>query len=267
MAGPVSAWKRAGTGRPTAGGGFTAGQPERESKARSTEEDVRILLVEQSRYHAYLMSGELSEKYPSSSISILSTAHTALDELRRETFDIAIVGLDLPDVDGAAFVELIRKENPEMPIVAIGDTESGRPAAEAGADEYLARDGSFPSALADVIDRLCSRRSADTRKRSLPGLLKRKEQADLIRVTAGTLYHEVNNPLMTILGMTELILNDGSGSDREVARKLRIIRRSAQRIQSALARLSTISRPTIRETPSGRLIDPQKSTIATKSGV
>jgi CheY-like chemotaxis protein len=233
------------------------------------KEDLRILLVEQNRHHVRLIVRELSEKYPSSSISAFGAAHTALDELRREVSDIAIIGLDLPDVDGLGFVQLIRKENRYLPIIAIGDTKSKQAAAEAaeaGADEYLAKDGFFFYAtLSDIIGKLYSRLSADANRRRSGEKLKQKEQAALIRVTTGTLYHEVNNPLMTILGMTELILNNGYECDREVAKKLRIIRRSAQRIQSALTRLSTISRPTIKETPLGKLIDPRKSRASAKS--
>lgn len=228
----------------------------------------KTALVEQNRYHARLMAGELLEKYPSSSISIFSCGQTALSELRRKEFDIVIIGLDLPDVDGLGFVQLIRKEAPHLPIVAIGDAPSEQAAAEAieaGADEYLAKDGFFHVALPDIIGKLHSRLPADAKRRCSGEKLKEKEQAALIRVTTGTLYHEVNNPLMTILGTTELILNNGYECDREVTKKLRIIRRSAQRIQSALTRLSTISRPTIKETPLGKLIDPKKSRAAAKS--
>jgi CheY-like chemotaxis protein len=211
------------------------------------------------------MAGELLEKYPSSSISIFSCGQTALSELRRNEFDIAIIGLDLPDVDGLGFVQLIRKEAPHLPIVAIGDAPSEQAAVEAGADEYLAKDGFFHVALPDIIGKLHSRLPADAKRRCSGEKLKEKEQAALIRVTAGTLYHEVNNPLMAILGTTELILNNGYECDREVTKKLRIIRRSAQRIQSALTKLSTISRPAIKETPLGKLIDPKKSRAAAKS--
>ena len=145
----------------------------------------KTALVERNRYHARLMAGELLDKYPSSSISVFSCGQTALSELRRNAFDIVIIGLDLPDVDGLGFVQLIRKENRHLPIVAIGDTPSEQAAAEAGkagADEYLARGSCFPSALLDVIGKLYSRRSSDAKKRSSARELKQKEQAALIGV-------------------------------------------------------------------------------------
>lgn len=184
-----------------------------------------------------------------------------MGELRRSSFDVTIIGLDLPDVDGLGFIELIRKENPHLLIIALGVSSSKSVATavlEAGADEYLPRDSSCYSVLPDVITRLHSRRPADARESRSTGKHKQNEQANIIRVTAGTLYHEVNNPLMTIVGLCELILGNGHEYDREVTKKVRIIQRSARRIQSALTRLSTVSQPSIRETVTGALIDTKR---------
>jgi signal transduction histidine kinase len=76
-----------------------------------------------------------------------------------------------------------------------------------------------------------------------------------VRITAGTLLHEVRNPLMSILGEAELILDHTEPHDTEVAGKVRAIRRSARRIQSILERLAAISDPCIKETASGHMID------------
>lgn len=234
------------------------------------KQDMKILVVEPNKYHARLIERELSETYPSSSISVFSSAHAALEKLRRDTFDVAVIGLDLPDIDGAGFVELIRKENSDLPIIVTADGNSDYPAAEAaraGANEYLAKSSAFHRVLPRLLGEVFRRRAVTVKQavpanqHELDAKRRQKDQADLIRITAGTLYHEINNPLMTILGMSELILNNGYGCDREIAKKARIIRKSAERIQATLARLSTISKPTIKETVSGRMIDPQKSRV------
>jgi CheY-like chemotaxis protein len=245
--------------------------------------DWNILIVEPNKYHARLMERELLETYPSSSIATFSSASTALEELHRQNFDVAVVSLELPDVDSAVLVALIRKEHRNLPIIVTGygsnvETETttsasknlsatgtwGHPAAEAaraGADEYVVKDSTFhqaiPRLLGDVF-----RRCATTREKDQPDVKhQQEERAELIRITAATLFHEINNPLMTILGMCELILNNGYDRDQKVIKKVKTIKKSAQRIQSSLARLSTISEPTVKETACGSLIDPQKSRV------
>jgi signal transduction histidine kinase len=136
--------------------------------------------------------------------------------------------------------------------------------AKAGANEYLVKDSSFHHALPHLLADVIRRHTGAKRELQLNIKRKLKEQAEFVRITACTLHHEVNNPLMTILGICELILNNGYVCDAEVAKKVGIIKRSAQRVQSTLARLSAISRPSIKETVSGRLIDPQKSRISRK---
>jgi len=232
------------------------------------KQGLKILLAEPNRYQARLISGELSEKFPSSLISVRSCGQAALGELRRATFDIAILSLDLPDVDGLAFVELLRKENPGMLIIVTGESAphlTAAKAVQAVSDAYVTMNNSVYSTLPEIIHKLSSRSTAGAKKQDYFDELQRPQLADLIRITAGTLYHEINNPLMTILGMTELILGNGCERIPAVAKKLRIIQRSARRIQSTLTRMSAISHPAIRETVSGKIIDPKQSRVATKS--
>ncbi|MFH1372732.1 MAG: response regulator [bacterium] len=226
------------------------------------KQELKIALVESSRYHARLLAGELAERLPGSSISVFGCGQAALGELRRRCFDIAIIGLDLPDVDGVGFIKLLRRDVGDLPIIAVGDSNGKGPRKDAiafGANDFYARDVSRHENLVRMVNKLCR---TSRRKPIRP---EEKNQIDLIRVTAGTLRHEINNPLMTILGVTELILDNGYQCDREVTRKLRIVRRSAQRIHTALSRLSRISQPEIRDTPIGKLIDPRKSTVTGKS--
>jgi CheY-like chemotaxis protein len=244
--------------------------------------DWNILIVEPNKYHARLMERELLETYPYSSISTFSSASTALEELRRSSFDAAVISLELPDVDSAVLVALIRKEHRNLPIIVTGygsnvETETtsasknlsathnwGHPAAEAaraGADEYVVKDSSFHQAIPRLLGDVYRQYERAQEKEQQDVKHRREEQAELIRITAGTLYHEINNPLMTILGMCELILNNGYERDQEIIKKVKTIKKSAQRIQSALVRLSSISKPTVKETACGSLIDPQKSRV------
>jgi hypothetical protein len=64
---------------------------------------------------------------------------------------------------------------------------------------------------------------------------------------------------MTILGETELLLHNGYRLAPEIERKLRVIEESAQRIKHALASLSGLTEPSLKETPTGTFIDLKKS--------
>jgi CheY-like chemotaxis protein len=240
------------------------------------KECVKILVIEPNKYHARLIERELSETFDPGSSVVFSTAYAALEELRRSAFDVVIMSLDLPDVDSVGFVSLIRKENRSLPIIVTADGNNseaasqqslppdatGRQAAEvakAGADEYLVKDVSFHRALPRLIVEVIQRRSSVAECRRGEPQQRQRESADLVQITARTLYHEINNPLMTILGMCELLLNNGEEHSPEVTKKIKIVKRSAQRIQTTLDKLSAIAHPTIRETASGKLIDVQKS--------
>ena len=77
----------------------------------------------------------------------------------------------------------------------------------------------------------------------------------MINITANTLAHEINNPLMTILGMSELLLGGAvQDCDPAVRDKLVVIQESARRIEEALNQLGNLSAPTLRDTPAGSLI-------------
>ncbi len=223
--------------------------------------NLRILLAEHNRYRARLMSGEISEKLPSSITTVAHTVRAAWHELQDRQFDLAIIGLDPNDKNELSHIKQIRRARPRLPLIVVGDNDpelAARATAFAGADGYVTRDDGFPGNLPDLIERLCRHYGQAAHAAGEPRP-KQDPKADLIRITAGTLYHEINNPLMTILGMTELILSQSRLHDPEVLRKVRVVRLSAQRIQSILAGLSEITDPAIRETPSGRMIDTRAS--------
>lgn len=77
-----------------------------------------------------------------------------------------------------------------------------------------------------------------------------------IMETAVTINHELNTPLMTILGNVELLLRDSGKLDQSLAKRLKSIERSAKRIQYVAARLLRITRPNSVEYVDGvRMLD------------
>ena len=90
------------------------------------------------------------------------------------------------------------------------------------------------------------------------------ERASAINETAVSFNHEINNPLCSILGNTQLVLME-KGLDGAVVEKLKRIEKDITRIQRIAGKLARITRPVLREYVSGRnMIDLERSEITSK---
>jgi len=231
--------------------------------------EIRILLVEDNNYHALLMEREIEQRYPHSVVTIARSHHEAKQAMRSQGFDVAVVDLDMPDEDSVAFLRRLVDADPQLSVVVISSDNSETQAAEiynAGASDLLVKDRSFHVVVPRLIGQVTgSDKIVTNRKRSRSGECDR-ELTRMIQITSGTLSHEINNPLMTILGVTELILDDEHQYETATIEKIKIVRDSARRIQGSLKRLSSISQPGIKRTASGNLIDLPRSRFATKAG-
>jgi PAS domain S-box-containing protein len=98
--------------------------------------------------------------------------------------------------------------------------------------------------------------------RQLQSKLLEAERVDAITETAISVNHEINNPLCSILGYTQLILMDRDSLDAEVVRKLEGIERQIIRIQEIADKLGRINRPVLKEYVGGsRMLDMEHSCV------
>jgi PAS domain S-box-containing protein len=86
------------------------------------------------------------------------------------------------------------------------------------------------------------------------------ERVSAITETAISVNHEINNPLCSILGYTQLILMDRDSLDPDVVRKLEGIEKQIMRIQEIAERLGRINRPVLKDYVGGsRMLDVKES--------
>lgn len=231
-------------------------------------DNLKILVVESNRYHAVLLQKEIFKKYSNSSVDLVVTGALALTSLSDKKYGVAIVDFcDLADIEGLQLLELMRKEDIELPIIVIDNNESEQIASEvmkSGAAEYLVKDISFHHSVAREIAEVCRRQTLIMKNRAMEEMLNEKECTEAIRMATGTLSHEINNPLMTILGVSELLISAAGDGDKELIRKIRIIQKSARRIKNSLNRLEHLTHPVLKETPSGLILDAKNSGIGRK---
>ena len=122
----------------------------------------RILIVEdEERISSFLKKGLRSNGYAA---SVAETGHDALALARSGEFDLVILDIGLPDMDGYEVLQRLRSGNQQMSVImltardAVTDRVAGL---EQGADDYVTKPFSFEELLARVRARLRTERTAE----------------------------------------------------------------------------------------------------------
>jgi two-component system, OmpR family, copper resistance phosphate regulon response regulator CusR len=122
----------------------------------------RILLVEdESRISSFLEKGFKANGFV---VTTAGTGDEGLALARMESFDLLILDLGLPDIDGLTVLDEFRKRHASVPVIiltardGVQDTVSGL---EGGADDYVTKPFRFEELLARVRVRLRGDRSSE----------------------------------------------------------------------------------------------------------
>jgi len=125
---------------------------------------MRILVVEdESRIADFLSRGLVSAGY---AVDVAATGGSAIDMIHSTDYDLVILDLGLPDVDGLTVLQKIRnrKVSPPVLILSARDAVDERvKGLEGGADDYLVKPFAFVELLARV--RVLLRRGQPTPER------------------------------------------------------------------------------------------------------
>ena len=100
---------------------------------------MRVLLVENNSRHAAAIFADL--KTDAIRVDIAEIGEDALYFMQSYTFDLVLLNLVLPDMDGNALISRIRSAKHETPIIALSAVPQARlKALGAGADDVVDRD-------------------------------------------------------------------------------------------------------------------------------
>ncbi|MBZ5635411.1 MAG: response regulator transcription factor [Acidobacteriia bacterium] len=112
---------------------------------------MRILVVEdEGRIADFLSRGLVSAGY---AVDVAATGGSAIDMIHSTDYDLVILDLGLPDVDGLTVLQKIRNRKVSPPVLilsardAVDDRVKGL---EGGADDYLVKPFAFVELLARV---------------------------------------------------------------------------------------------------------------------
>ena len=197
---------------------------------------VEILLIEDNLGDAKLIENTLlHEAKGMCRVTCVTHLTQAMKCLSEVTFDLILLDLGLPDSNGLdTLVQLVDSVShvPVLILTSADDEDLGESAILHGAQDYLVKGHVVGTRLWRAI------RFAIERQR----LLLASKQADQLRTlleTAGGAAHEINQPLTSILGYSELVLN-ALPPDHECVPEVIKIRDSSLKIHEIVKQMQNI---------------------------
>ncbi|MFN3378739.1 MAG: response regulator [Runella zeae] len=109
---------------------------------------MKILLVEdEERLASFIRKGISAERYE---VTVAYDGRTGLSLFRKDIYDIIILDVNLPQLNGFELCRLIRSENENVPVLMLTALDSMADKSDgfnAGADDYLAKPFEFQELL------------------------------------------------------------------------------------------------------------------------
>ena len=112
---------------------------------------MKVLIVEDDpRISSFLRKGLEEAGY---AVHLATDGYEARDLIATETWDLFILDVMLPDIDGLQLAQLIRYKKIDTPVLmlsALGEAEDKIKALDIGADDYLVKPFHFPELLSRI---------------------------------------------------------------------------------------------------------------------
>jgi putative nucleotidyltransferase with HDIG domain len=125
---------------------------------------VRTLIVDDDATVASIFSHVLNQA--GYDVHTAHTAQAALDLMARAVFDVILLDIHLPDIDGFALLQRVHGAWPELPVIMItgsSDVETARKALHAGASDFVTKPCNI-SELPIIVERNLTRNSLARRR-------------------------------------------------------------------------------------------------------
>jgi DNA-binding response OmpR family regulator len=217
---------------------------------------ARILLVEDDRLQGRLVTDLLREV--GYDVLWRESVSGATEVVRTQALDLLLLDRVLPDGDGAELCERLKADpaTQALPVILLTARDSVEQRVEGlrrGADDYIGKPFHPPELLARVrsclravfLQRELSRKAEELKRKNeelelAQHRLVRAQRLAAIGEVGLAIRHEVNNPLGTVLGFTDLLLAQAETVPADIRKKLEAIRRAALRIRDVVRRLEDL---------------------------
>jgi DNA-binding NtrC family response regulator len=113
---------------------------------------IKLLLVDDEIGFVEVLGKRLSKR--NMDVTAVYSGTKAIQSLRKQDFDVAVLDLKLEDMDGIEILRIFKKLVPDMPVIMLtghGSEEAAREGMACGAFDYLTK----PSDLDDLVQKIC----------------------------------------------------------------------------------------------------------------
>jgi two-component system, sensor histidine kinase and response regulator len=168
--------------------------------------DRNILIIDDSDTIRMYLRNVLSQKN-AQRVDGAATGQEGLSKAAAQSYDLILLDLLLPDMDGIEVLKQIRAENDETTIVMItsyGGIKSAITAVQMGADGYIEKQN-ITSTLKDHVEFLYA---LDQAMEHRAGLAAQKQLEQIRADFYAMVTHDLRNPTALILMATDMLIND-----------------------------------------------------------
>ncbi len=191
-----------------------------------------MLAVDDERANLMLLERMFRREYR---VFCVETAQEALDLLAQAPFDLVLLDIMMPDVDGLTTLKHIRA-NPkteDVPVILISALSSSTDITrgfEIGANDYVTKPIDMEVTRARVRTQITLKKLLDERKQTISELRTAQEMKDrLLRMAS----HDLKGPLNNIRAAS-MLLNDDISCVREGETLLEAIETSADKMENVI---------------------------------
>lgn len=204
---------------------------------------IKTLLVEDNPGDSRLIREMLAEaRGVTFNLEYADRLQTGLEHLREGGIDVVLLDLGLPDSQGLETLSKIYAQALEVPIVVLtglDDEMLGVQAVNRGAQDYLVKGQVDVNLLVRALRYAIERKRAEERERQLQLQLELSSRLASVGMMATGVAHEINNPLTSVIGFAELLMQKDVPKD--VVEVVEIINDNAQRVAGIVKNLLTFA--------------------------
>ncbi len=212
-----------------------------------------LLIVDDSEANRNMLSRRLERA--GYTVAVADGGHRALEMLGQQTYDLVLLDILMPDLDGIIVLETLRRTRsatdlPVIMVTAKDESEDMVRALGSGANDYVTKPLDLPVVLARVQSQLTLKRVVDENKRLEHDLAQRNQvleatnaelagaNAELHRANAeliaareradvanqaksdflAKMSHELRTPLNAVLGYAQIMKLDRAMTDKQLSR-------------------------------------------------